>query len=151
MLHTHSVYFLIRSLLGRWARCTLMKNPKLLTMYENVRCFPWSPPHAWLATVNWMVHAGGGPCASLIGPRYALSRFIASIPPKPLFGQRRWWRMPQRCICANFEGKYRTIAELKGHEVNIICKENYLFSPRVLHKEIPARFDFTLENTLFNI
>ena len=32
--------------------------------------------------------------------------------------------MPQRYICANFGGKYWTITELKGYEVNMICEEN---------------------------
>ena len=36
----------------------------------------------------------------------------------------------------------RSIAELKGHEVNMICKENCLFSPRALVKGIPTRVDF---------
>ena len=55
--------------------------------------------------------------------------------------------MPQTYICANFDEKYRTIAELKRHEVNMIWKENCPFSSRALVRVIPARIDFAPENT----
>ena len=53
--------------------------------------------------------------------------------------------------CANLYGKYRTITELKGHEVYMICKENCLFSPRALASRIPARVDFAQENWYWSI
>ena len=48
----------------------------------------------------------------------------------------------------NVDGKYRTLSELKGHEVNMICKENCLFSQRALVRGNPARVDFAPENSL---
>ena len=50
--------------------------------------------------------------------------------------------MLQIYICANFDRKYQMIAELKRHKVNMFCKENCLFSPRVLVWGIPARVKF---------
>ena len=58
--------------------------------------------------------------------------------------------MPQRYICANLDGKHRTIAELKGHKVNMICNENCLHPLRVLVWGIPARVDFAPENCIQN-
>ena len=49
-------------------------------------------------------------------------------------------------ICENFDGKCQTIPELKGHEVNMICKENCLFSLRTLVKGNPTRVDFAPKN-----
>ena len=54
--------------------------------------------------------------------------------------------MLQRCICANIDGKFWAIAELKGHKVNMFCKENCLFSLRELVKGIPTRAEFAPEN-----
>ena len=83
-------------------------------------------------------------------PQHALSQFIASISPKLLplqqFGQSYWQCMQQRYKCPNCDGKYTTIAELKGHKVNMICKENCLFSPRALFRGIPARVNFVSKN-----
>ena len=56
--------------------------------------------------------------------------------------------MPQRYICANFDGKYRMIIELNGRKVNMFCKENCLFSLRALVKGIPARAEFVPKNSL---
>ena len=49
-------------------------------------------------------------------------------------------------ICANFDRKYWMVTKLKGHKVNMFCKENCLFSPRVLVRGIPDRVEFTPEN-----
>ena len=87
---------------------------------------------------SWMLQ---GHTTVSLGPWHALSQFIAIISPKLLplqqFGHSHWWCMSQICICLNIDGKYRTIAALKGHKVNMFCKENCLFSPRVLVTKSP--------------
>ena len=54
--------------------------------------------------------------------------------------------MPQRYLCTNFDKKYQTIAGVRGHEINMICKKKCLFSPRALVRGIPARIDFAPES-----
>ena len=49
---------------------------------------------------------------------------------------------------ANFDGKYWTTTELKGHKLNTFCRENCRFSPGALVREIPARTEFAPENTV---
>ena len=94
-----------------------------------------------------MVHAGCGQCACPIRPTACIvTVYCLNISETASFTavcSKRLIVYGQGCICANFNGKNRTIAELKGSKVNMFCKENCLFSLRGLVRGIPTRAKFT--------
>ena len=112
-----------------------------------------SPPHAWLATVNWCFMQAAGPCASSIRPAagivpvyciniYETATFTAVLSKLLIV-------YATKIHMCKFWGEIRNgcyTFKLKGHEINMIYKENCLFSPRALVKGIPASVDFTPEN-----
>ena len=68
-------------------------------------------------------------------------KFIAVISPKLLLlhsGQSLTW--------ANIDGKYQMTAESKIHKVNMVCRENRLFSLRALVRRILTRADLAPQN-----
>ena len=118
------------------------KTSHLIWAYRRCSGSSGSPPHSWLAMVNWWFMQAAGPGASPIRPTACIvPDYRISISDTVTFtaGQSHWKYMPRRYICANFEREYRTIVELKGHEVSMICKENCLFSSRAFDRGISAR------------
>ena len=123
----------------------------ILDLSQSVRLWQLRITTARL-TVNWWFMQAAGPRASPIIPAAYVPVYCAIISETATF-KAVWSKIlivnATKIHMCRFWQEIPNDRCLQRHEVNTICKDNCLFSPRALVRGIPATVHFAPENKLF--